>query len=220
MAKVPAWSFSAVTGYETCPKKHYHTRIKKDFKETFNDAANYGTEAHKHFELRLKEDKPLPLDLAHHEKVLALFAGFGGEIMTEQRMAINRKFEPTGYFDRDVWARGQADLILKQDNRVLVVDYKFGKIKEGFDQLELMCALVSCLLPDVETFIGSFYWAKEKQVWTHKLTRTDIVRVWNNFLPRVKQFEDAHKTDDFPARESGLCKRYCPVRTCPHNGAY
>lgn len=215
-----AWSFSAVTGYETCPKKHYHTKVKKDFKESFNDAANYGSDAHKHFELRMKEGKKLPMDLQHHENLLATIAEFGGEILTEQRLAITKDFKPTGYFDKDVWGRGQADLILKDGDTAMVVDYKFGKMKDGYDQLELMCAFVACLCPEIERFIGMFYWAKEKQLWRRDFLRTDMVKVWNNFLPRIKAFEDAHKTMDFPDRPSGLCRNYCPVTTCPYNGGY
>jgi hypothetical protein len=219
MAAVPAWSYSAVQGFETCPKRHYHIRVKKDFKDTFNAAADYGVAGHKHFENRIKNGTPLPMDLVHHEKVLKVFEAMKGEVMTEQRMALNKKFEPTGYFDSDVWVRGQADLIVRKGDDLLVVDYKFGKIKEGFDQLELMCAIAACYLPGATNFVSMFYWAKEKQTWTHRLTRQDLLSVWNNFLPRVEAFNLAHKTDDFPARPSGLCRNYCPVKTCPHNGA-
>ena len=70
-----AWSFSALDSFETCPKRFWHLSIAKDVKEEENEAMRYGSYAHKQFELRLKNSTPLPIDLKHHEKLLARLAG-------------------------------------------------------------------------------------------------------------------------------------------------
>jgi len=31
--KKPTWSFSAIKLFEQCPRKYYHLKIKKDFKD-------------------------------------------------------------------------------------------------------------------------------------------------------------------------------------------
>ena len=66
-----AWSYSALTSFETCPKQYWHYRIKRDVKESKSQATDYGTEVHKCFENRLIKGKKLPLDLRHHEPVMA-----------------------------------------------------------------------------------------------------------------------------------------------------
>lgn len=212
----PAWSFSAIQAFETCPKKLYHSRVKKDFPESFNAAADYGTQAHKHFENFLSRKIELPMDLMHHGKLLELLSAFNGKLLTEQKLAITKDFEPTGYFSKDVWGRGAADLLMLGETSALVVDWKFGKPKTGFDQLNLMCAMVGCYYPQIETYHAAYYWAQTKELWKITLDKSDLMDVWNDFLPRIRKFEQAHKDSEFPAKPSGLCKKYCGVSICAH----
>ena len=39
-----AWSYSSITLFEQCPKKYYHTRVAKDFKDEDSTATIYGKE--------------------------------------------------------------------------------------------------------------------------------------------------------------------------------
>ena len=214
-----AWSYSALTSFELCPKKYYHENIKRDFRQSRSSIGDYGLEAHKKFEMRLINGKPLPLDLRHHEPVLKKLADIPGEGMPEQKIALTKDFQPTGFFDSDVWCRGVIDYAKVTGNKLIIVDHKFGKMKEGFDQLDLMFALMSAHLPEIKHAVGMFYWAKDKQ-FTRKIYSTEphVTEIWDNFLPRVERLEVARKTTDFPARQNGLCRRYCPVKTCPFNG--
>lgn len=212
------WSFSNLELYETCPKKYYHLRVAKDVKDKGNAVSNYGSEAHKHFEDRLVKGTTLPLDLRHHEKVLKKLEDAKGEGLGEQKLALTRDFEPTGFFDKDVWVRGIVDYTKHNAPHLVIVDHKFGKMKEGFDQLKLMAAMLFAYMPEIETCTAMYYWAKEKKITSIKFTRDDIPDIWAAFLPRVEQMEKAWKTTDFPARTNYLCKRYCPVKSCPHCG--
>lgn len=212
------WSFSNLDLYETCGKKYYHLRVVKDVKDTGNHASNYGFEAHKHFENRMMKHKPLPLDLKHHEKFLAKLEAAKGEGLGEQKLALNRNFESTGFFDSDVWVRGIVDYTKFNGSHLVVVDYKFGKMKDSFDQLDLMVAILFAYMPELETATGMFYWAKEKKVTSKKYVRNDTVDIWSRFIKRVAAMEDDWKTTNFPAKPNYLCKRYCPVKKCPHCG--
>lgn len=221
MAKPFAWSWSALDMFEQCPKKYYHLKVKKDFREDFSgEVAEYGNRAHKAFELFFDKDKPLPMDLKHHLKRIEKIKQAPGAQYVEQKLALTRKFEPTGYFDSDVWVRGQADYGKIKDTTAIIFDWKFGKMKDVPDQLELMAAMFLAFNEEVDVVIASFYWAQDKQFVPYRLERKDLVRIWNKFLPRVDKVETAIKTTDFPAKTSGLCKRYCPVLSCPHNGKY
>ena len=216
--RIPAWSYSTLDSFLLCPKKYYAEKIAKSASEVTSEATNYGSEAHKHFEQRVKNGKKLPMDLAHHEKVVARLAGAPGDKYTEQKIALTADFKPTGFFDKDVWCRAVIDLIIVNDANGVIVDWKFGKMKQEFDQLDLMVAVVFALYPEMQGIKGMFYWAKEKEITAKSYTRDDIPTIWNDFLPKVKRFNEAFAKEEFPARPNYLCKRYCNVKSCPNHG--
>ena len=45
------------------------------------------------------------------------------------------------------------------------------------------------------------------------ITKAEIPKVWQEFLPRVQRMEDAWASEHFPARPSGLCP-WCQVNDC------
>lgn len=48
-------------------------------------------------------------------------------VLTELRLGINDKFEPTGFFSEDVWIRGVVDLVLILECMdVIIIDHKTG----------------------------------------------------------------------------------------------
>lgn len=213
-----AWSFSALDSFETCPKRFWHLSVAKDVREEENDAMRYGSYAHKQFEHRMKDGTELPIDLKHHEPLLAKLSGARGTQYTEQKLALNRDFQPTGWFDSDVYVRAVTDWTIIDGTTGATFDWKFGKQKDGFDQINLVTGILFAYFPEVETMNGAYYWAKDKQVRSDMLTREQVPEVWNSLLPRVKVMEDAYRNTDYPAKPSGLCKRHCPVKSCPHNG--
>ena len=54
------WSYSALTSYETCPKRYQLTRVTKQVIEKQTEATVWGNEVHKALELFAKGQKPLP----------------------------------------------------------------------------------------------------------------------------------------------------------------
>lgn len=215
-----SWSHSKLEAYATCPKRHYHISVKKDFKETYGAEADYGSKAHKFFEDYLLKGTPLPMDLQHHGKMLDKIKAAPGEGYGEQKLAINRDYEATGYFDTDTWARGQVDYLKINGSAAAVFDWKFGKMKEDMQQLQIFALFVAIYRPQVERITSAFYWAKDKKFTKVTYTRDEVPALWNGLLPKINKLEVAYKTLDFPAKPSGLCKKYCPVTSCPHNGGY
>jgi hypothetical protein len=65
-----AWSYSALTGFETCPKRHWHYNIAKDIKEEENSYQREGTDTHAAFDRYLKDQVELPLGLGHWKPML------------------------------------------------------------------------------------------------------------------------------------------------------
>jgi len=42
--------------------------------------------------------------------------------------------------------------------------------------------------------------------------------LWEPFLDTIEQMKWSLQHDTWPAKPSGLCKAWCPVLSCPHNG--
>ncbi len=213
-----AWSYSSLDLFELCPKKFYHSKIAKDYKDVFGHEAEYGKEVHKAFELRLIKGKTLPLDLTHHEKVMRKLADAKGEGFPEQKLSLNADMQPTGFFDDDVWLRGIIDYMKIHGTTAVILDHKTGRMKEGFDQVRLMAAIMSCYKPEIENFIVGYYWTKTKTLTVDRFPRDEVPNIWNNFLPRVEELQASIRHDEFPAKQNFLCKRHCPVKGCAHNG--
>lgn len=215
---MPAWSFSSLDAFQTCPRKYYAEKVSRTVKEAKNEVAAYGSEAHKHFENFLFKNKPLPLDLRHHLSMLERFKNAPGTGYPEQKLALNADYEPTGFFDNDVWVRSIIDYAKVHKDRAVIVDWKFGKYKEGFDQVRLCSAVLMRYMPEVKFFTGVYYWAKEKRFTRTQITSLDAPMIWSEFLPKVKRLELAYVNDEWPAKPSGLCRRYCGVTACEHCG--
>lgn len=211
-----AWSFSALDRYENCPKAYYHINLIKDVKDEDSSFSEEGQIIHKGMHGRICKGRPLPLNYRYLEATAAKFVGLPGDTSGELRFAMARDFTPVQYFDDSVFVRVVVDLLNVRGTQALIVDWKTGKPKPGFTQLELSAAVLSTHLPEIETFKLAYVWLQHKKISPHELKKSEMVNVWNNLLPRVAKIEEAIKTTTFPAKPSGLCK-YCPVRACPHN---
>jgi hypothetical protein len=213
-----AWSFSALSVFETCRKKFYHLKVAKDVKDGDSEAAAEGKAMHVALYEYVMKDKPLPIGMRPHQKTADSYKQKGAkcdDIQGELKLCLNEKFEPVEWFAKDAWVRAMLDLLLVKGNTAILVDWKTGKQKDDFTQLELSAAILSRYMPEIEEFHLVFEWLRDKKRSSKKITKDDIKGVWLQLLPRVNEIEHARKTTDFPASPSGLCG-WCPVSNCPH----
>lgn len=210
-----AWSYSALTTYELCPKKYYHLYVARDVKDTDSSFSADGKIVHDAMKARVVDGKPLPLNLRHFEKVAAKYAAIPGEKHGEMKLALNRQFEPVDYFAPDVWVRAVIDLTVVQKNLAVVVDWKAGKRKDDPTQMGLNTAVLAQWMPEIAQFKAMFVWLQSTQLTPYSYTRASFTGIWNDLLPRVAKIEEARKTTTFPAKPSPLCG-WCPVKSCPH----
>jgi CRISPR/Cas system-associated exonuclease Cas4 (RecB family) len=219
-----AWSHSALTAYESCPKRFYMVSIAKKIQEPPSEAMTWGSNVHKAFEAYMKEHRKFPLGMEGFEPLAAQLRAAGvqaGETMVESRLSITDKLTPTGYFDRDVWVRSVVDYGIVSPPKVVVVDYKTGKRKESDDQLALMAGMILAVRDDVHEVSSTFIWLqepKDQQIEKKVYLRDQVGEIWSRFLPRVERFQEAFSRSEYPPRPSGLCRRHCPVTSCPHHG--
>lgn len=210
----PPWTYSQLEKFETCPKQYYHLRVLRDVKEEQGPHAEWGERVHTAFENFIKYGTALPEGMTQWQKIADQIGALPGEKLTEHRLALNRDFEPADW--KQAWTRGIADLIVLKNRRAVVMDYKTGKRKPS-EQLDLYASYVFHNWPEVEQVTTVYVWLKDKKLDKKVIMRTDNVGIWQSLLPRVAKLESAYKRDSWPARPSGLCRGWCPVKACQFN---
>lgn len=207
----PAWSFTSISAFETCPLQYKLLRVDKVVKETPSEAMTWGNTVHKALEERIRDDKPLPKTLAGYEHLAAKIAGSKGEVLVEQKLTLNEKFEPTSWFAKDAWCRGVLDVNIIGKRKAVTLDWKTGKRKDDLEQLKLFAAMIFAHYPDIGEVDTGFVWLKDNAVDREMFTREQVGDIWGTFLPKVAKLNAAFETGRWQARPSGLCRNHCPV---------
>lgn len=222
MTKPVAWSFSSLESFETCPRRHFQTKVAKTVPDPMGEAALWGNKVHKALELRIKDHATLTGGMEIYEPLAAKLeaAGRGGKIEAEQKMCLNYNLSPTTYFAKDAWVRGITDITITKKDKAFIGDYKTGNPKPESAQLRLTAAMTMAHKPYVNTVFNSFIWLKNGTVTSETFTRDDIPKIWSEFAPRVQRLEIAHAETKWPPKPSGLCRNFCPCTGCEHNGNY
>jgi len=208
---IPAWTYSQLDKFETCPRQFYHVRVKKDFPEPPTEATIWGERVHKAMELRVKEGTPLPEGMDQWEGIASKFARLVGDKYCELQMAVDRNFQPADW--NNAWSRGIADLLIVNGDKAAIFDHKTGRRKPT-EQLMLYAGYTFAMFPDVDYVTTGFVWLKDKKIDKQEFTRDQVSEIWLEFLPRVRKLEMAYEKDNWPCRPSGLCHGWCPAKSC------
>lgn len=211
----PAWTYSQLDSFETCPRKFYHLKVLRDVVDPPTEHTMWGHRVHEAFEKFILDGTPLPVGMEQWQSFADKIAALKGEKLPEHKFAIDRNFQPAPW--ESAWSRGIADLVIVNGPKAVVMDYKTGKRKHT-EQLELYAAYIFHHMPEVETVDTAFIWLKSKEIDKQTINRVDIHTLWRYLLPRVQRLEQAYEHDNWPTRSSGLCKAWCPVLSCAHNG--
>lgn len=222
--KIPPWSFSGIKAFDQCPKKFYHLKVAKDYKEPVTDALTYGSEFHKAAELYIKEGTPLPSYFNYAKGALDNLNQLPGEKLCEYEMGLTENLEPCGFKDESVWWRGIADLIIldREKGEARILDYKTGKSAKYADtgQLELMALAVFKHFPEVKKVKAGLLFVIAKQFIKDNYSIDLAPTMWQKWLRDYDRLRFAYQTDVWNPRPSGLCKKHCVVTECPHNGGH
>lgn len=216
--KPAAWSHSALELFENCPKQYHEVKIAKrwpfvDTKETL-----WGKVVHKAFEHYLLYGTPLPADLQMHREFLDRFKAAPGELAGEERIALDVQMRECEYFDkkRQVWYRGQVDA-RKRDRQAgfsHILDHKTGKVKTDYTQLKGFAMFEFLTQPDIHTVKVEFYWTQICGVNGETYHREQLPEIIAFFAAKLHRYADAHLSNTFPPKQSGLCNGWCPVTNC------
>ena len=222
---LPAWSFSSIKLFETCAKKYEAERITKEVKYTDNESTLYGKDLHLAAEEFIRDDKPIPDRFKFISGMLEKLKSLPGDKYCEKKFGIksvNDVLEPCDFFDKEVWFRGVADLLIINGESARVIDYKTNKDAKYADtrQLALLAACVFLEYPEVKEIKGALIFvvcnALVKQEYTFE-RRFDI---FGALTPLLARREAAYESGVFNANPNGLCRKYCGVLSCIHNGSH
>jgi hypothetical protein len=209
-----AHSYSSLKMFENCPKNYYHQRIEKSVKDLGNAVTIYGERIHKSLELRLGEGAMLGREAERYEALCASIEKIAanGVLTVEEEMTLNQSLEPTGWWDADAWLRSKIDVLVRNGPDAIMFDWKTGKRRPDFDQLELFAVQVFKHYPEVQRLKATFVWLKEMKMDHETFTRLDMPAIWQRILGKITRIEGALEHDNWPAKPSGLCN-YCPCKS-------
>lgn len=235
MAKEWSWSYSKLKNYETCPKRHYEIDVAKNFKEEKvpGGPLDWGDKVHLAMATALRGEVPLapdgsgiavggpgylPPEMESYQKWVDKMRKGPGALLIEQKYAITKDFKATQFFANNVWYRGIGDAVRVAGDVGLIADWKTGNKKEDSVQLVLMAQCLFSFYPLLKVVRSEFIWLAEDDHTSEIVTRNSLAMSWVGILDRVATLEEAHKAQVFPPKPSGLCKKYCVVKSCPFWG--
>ena len=216
MALPRPWSHTALSTFKNCPFQYQAKYVLKTVSEPATTEMIWGRRVHKDLEDRIGLGKKLPLDLQEHEPLMTEIEAMDGVIQTEQKIALNTKFQDCGQWDKDVFYRGVIDVSVLNNDHALIGDYKTGKVKPDPTQLIGFALHTFHKYDFIEKVDAFYYWTTNKTKSEFTYRRSQIPQLWDHFTPDLKQYREAYIKDVWQKRQSGLCNGWCPVELCQH----
>lgn len=211
-------SFSSFKQFKNCPLSYYRQRVIKDVKSKSGPEADEGDRQHKGLENRIAFNAPLPDDMQGLEPMCAAIDKVtrGCSIIPEREFVLTDELTPTGWWDEDAWFRSKADVFVLNngETRAVILDWKTGKRRPDFLQMELMSMAAMIYYPKLMRVDTMFVWLKTKEQDSMTYRRSQLPKLTETLLTNVARIERAVETDRWPAKPSGLCP-WCPAQpTC------
>lgn len=221
MKPILPWSYSALTGYETCPHRYYRERIVEDISKFDTKESSEGVKKHLEIELYLKGEKPMMPGLVKNIVDSTLAPHADAVKFYEQKLAITKDRKPCDWEDPEAYHRGIIDVLCAYPtSTAFIFDWKSGKVNEYSDQLKANAITVFAHYEQVQTVCTEYIWFNQNKTTAGKVFRDLSNNVWDKFVARADRLEQALANENWPKRPSGLCKKYCPVTSCEFNGGY
>ncbi len=171
-----AWSFSRLNDYRQCAKKAFYKHLMK-LKEPGSPALERGSEVHEEAQVFAQKTARVkcPESLETFEAEFRVLQKNRATLVTEQQWCFAKDWSPTGWFDADAWCRIIVDAayVRKEDNVLVVIDYKTGKLNDQhLEQLDLYALAGLLQYSDVT--------AVEVQLWyvDHGVQRPDEPKLY------------------------------------------
>ncbi|ETD72786.1 hypothetical protein V757_02280 [Pelistega indica] len=201
---------------KTCPKQFEAKYITKEveFKET--PATIWGNEVHKAMELNLKDNTPLPPTMAFLLPWVERFKATDGELYSETKLAVDSHNNPTDWYNRYLGGIVDVMIVNKEKGTAFIGDLKTGKYKPDETQLTILIKCAFATFPEVTKINASLFYPHINQVMPMKARRDTFEPV--TLMRDIRNNEAELEAGTFMPRPNGLCRQWCDVFSCPHNG--
>jgi hypothetical protein len=194
--------------------------VVKDIVEPPAEHLNYGLEVHKAAEDYIGKGTPIPQKYIFIKEHLDKLNLIKGEKLCEYKMGLTSNLEPCGFFDKDVWWRGVADLIIINGDKAYVIDYKTGKSAKYADtkQLELLSCALFKHFPNVKKVKGGLLFVVSNDLVKDNYEVDNEGVYWTKWLEDTQRLEAAIQNDVWNKKPNFSCRSWCSITDCEHNG--
>lgn len=207
------WSFSSLKDFVNCPRQYHEVKVLQNFTKSVTEQMQYGTEVHKALEDYTRDGKPLAKNYQRFQPVMDQLLSIKGDRHPELKMALDSQRNPVS-FDGDYWVRGIVDLLIVDNIKAWIVDYKTGSAKyPDPDQLKLMALMTFAHYPEIQQISAGLLFVLHDVFVTEEYNRDDIPRLWKTFEPKVTKLATSLETGVFLPNPTPLCG-WCPVTSC------
>lgn len=217
---IPAWSYSSLKTFETCPYRVYIAKVKK-VQEDYGPAADRGTKIHNQAEdfVQNKIEK-MPDTLkkfkSQFEVLKSLYVE--GKVEVEGEWGFTIDWESCDWMAKDVWARIKLDAIVHESpTSARVIDYKTGKkfgneIAHG--QQALTYAIGSFFrYPELEHVQTELWYLDQEETSLQAYTRNEAM----TFMPGINERAlNMTSSTKFPPNPSTMSCKWCSYKNGEH----
>lgn len=219
MSKRPfVHSYSAGKAYEQCPQLFLQDRVQRRFPFVQSPEAKRGDEIHNALADGIKHGKPIPAKFKGEDLHLLVEAARNrvGLHLVEQKWALTKSFEPTGYYDDDAYYRYRNDYASITKQKAVIIDWKTGKDKyPDVAQLAEGAVVLMVHYPEVETVVSGLVFTATGKMVPATYTRGDLPMLIDQMAEKYAEIDRAMAEEDYPLQDGPLCP-WCPVTDCPN----
>jgi hypothetical protein len=203
-----AWSYSRLHDYDECPARAKYQHLDKLPKGPEGPALLKGQAAHKDGELyatgRLKK---LPPSLELFAEEFNDLRKCKRILQVEQQLALDDTWKPSDWFGPHAWLRAVLDVCYVEDNRLIINDYKTGKVRpENMPQLDLYAVVGFAHHPAVEAVDAAFWYLDAGEVNARSYVPADVPKLKAMWAKRTRKM----LADTTFKPTPGHACRFCP----------
>lgn len=218
--KKVVWSYSSINLYRTCPNQWRAKYRDKEVEFQATSATIWGNEVHKEAEMCIKENREPTERYKLLQPYLNTFKKLPGTMDAEVELAVTEDLKPCGFWDKDAWLRGKLDVLINQETKGIITDWKTGSAKPNdFGELRCFSLLTFLNFEEIEQTKNIYIWLKKDHEPTSEIVkRGQQQELLDNLAETIHKIEESLMWDRWYKKKSGLCGQWCDVISCEHNG--
>lgn len=240
-------TYSSISKYLTCPRQYQASYVSNEVQYKSSGHARFGTWLHHWMEKVAQHPTPPPETaiVAAAKRAPEEFSALGkgnvadhlrrvvsvikdmrtalpnARFETETKLCVNHQGFSAPYGDRTGFVRGSVDLIATNETPVaLVVDLKSGKPVRDDLQVKISAAMLMARDKHIEEVRAKYAYTGGHASHEIVMTRADAKETLQETRYILRNIEESYRTHTFAPNPNGLCKAWCDVVKCVHNGKF